>query len=63
MCLIFLLFYLILVRLCMVSIFLLIENIEIKNLKADIEFILEQEDTQWKQRAKQNRYQYGDRNT
>ena len=47
----------------MVSIFLLIENIEIKNLKADIEFILEQEDTQWKQRAKQNRYQYGDRNT
>jgi hypothetical protein len=36
---------------------------EIKNLKAEIEFILEQEDTKWKQRAKQNWYQYGDRNT
>jgi exonuclease III len=36
---------------------------EISRLKAEIEFIMEQEDTKWKQRAKQNWYQNGDRNT
>ena len=36
---------------------------EISRLKAEIEFIMEQEDTKWKQRAKQNWYKNGDRNT
>jgi hypothetical protein len=35
----------------------------IKRLKQEIDFILEQEDIRWKQRAKQNWYQHGDRNT
>jgi hypothetical protein len=36
---------------------------EIKWLKDEIEFLMNQEDTKWKQRAKQNWYLYGDRNT
>jgi coenzyme F420-reducing hydrogenase alpha subunit len=36
---------------------------EIKRIKAEIEFLMNQEDTKWKQRAKQNWYLYGDRNT
>jgi hypothetical protein len=36
---------------------------EIKKLQGEIESILEQEDIKWKQRAKQNWYQSGDRNT
>jgi hypothetical protein len=35
----------------------------IKQLQQEIEFLLEQEDTRWKQRAKQNWYREGDRNT
>jgi hypothetical protein len=35
----------------------------IKVLQGEIEFLLEQEDIRWKQRAKQSWYQYGDRNT
>jgi hypothetical protein len=35
----------------------------IKQLQADINFIMEQEDIRWKQRAKQNWYQSGDQNT
>jgi hypothetical protein len=38
-------------------------NDAIKQLQEEINFILEQEDIQWKQRAKQNWYQYGDQNT
>jgi hypothetical protein len=34
-----------------------------KRLQDEINFILEQEDIRWKQRAKQNWYQYGDQNT
>jgi hypothetical protein len=41
-----------------------LENWEnIKLLHSEIDFILEQEDFKWKQRAKQNWYQYGDHNT
>lgn len=36
---------------------------DIACLKKEIEFIMEQEDTKWKQRAMQNWYQKGDRNT
>jgi exonuclease III len=36
---------------------------EITRIKAEIEFLMNQEDTKWKQRAKQNWYLYGDRNT
>jgi hypothetical protein len=36
---------------------------EIKVLKGEIDYLLEQEDVKWKQRAKQNWFQYGDRNT
>jgi hypothetical protein len=36
---------------------------EIKQLKGEIDYILEQEDVRWKQRAKQSWFQYGDRNT
>ena len=36
---------------------------EISRLKADIETIMEQEDSKWKQRIKQNWYKNGDRNT
>jgi hypothetical protein len=36
---------------------------DIKRLQDEINFILEQEDIQWKQQAKQNWYQYGDQNT
>jgi exonuclease III len=36
---------------------------EISRLKKEIEFLMEQEDTKWKQRAKQNWYRDGDRNT
>jgi endonuclease/exonuclease/phosphatase family metal-dependent hydrolase len=36
---------------------------EIKNLNGEIEKLLEQEDLRWKQRAKQNWYKNGDRNT
>jgi hypothetical protein len=36
---------------------------DIKNLQQEINFILEQEDIRWKQRAKQNRYNSGDQNT
>jgi hypothetical protein len=36
---------------------------EIKHLQQEIEFLLEQEDTRWKQHAKQNWYREGDRNT
>ena len=36
---------------------------DIKRLQDEIDFILEQEDIRWKQRAKQNWYQYGDQNT
>jgi hypothetical protein len=36
---------------------------EIKKLQGEIESILEQEDIKWKQRAKQNWYHNGDRNT
>lgn len=40
------------------------ENREaIKQLQSEIELMLEHEDTKWKQRAKQNWYQQGDRNT
>jgi hypothetical protein len=40
------------------------ENSEdIKVLKGEIEMLLEQEDLRWKQRAKQNWYKNGDRNT
>jgi hypothetical protein len=35
----------------------------IKQLQEEINFILEQDDIRWKQRAKQNWYQYGDQNT
>ena len=35
----------------------------IKQLQEEINFILEQLDIRWKQRAKQNWYQYGDQNT
>lgn len=35
---------------------------EIKCLKGELDYLLEQ-DTKWKQRAKQNWYQSGDRNT
>jgi hypothetical protein len=35
----------------------------IKVLKKELDFIMEQEDIKWKQRAKQNWYQHGDRNT
>ena len=35
----------------------------IKRLKKDIDFIMEQEDYRWKQRAKHHWYQHGDRNT
>jgi hypothetical protein len=36
---------------------------EIKRLQTEIDFILDQEDLRWKQRAKQNWYQVGDQNT
>jgi hypothetical protein len=36
---------------------------EIKELQQEIDFLLEQEDIRWKQRAKQNWYRNGDRNT
>lgn len=36
---------------------------EIRRLQEEIEKILEQEDTKWKQRAKLNWYKHGDRNT
>jgi hypothetical protein len=36
---------------------------DVKRLQDEINFILEQEDIRWKQRAKQNWYQYGDQNT
>jgi exonuclease III len=36
---------------------------QIKQLTGEIDCLLEQEDTKWKQRAKQNWYQNGDRNT
>jgi hypothetical protein len=36
---------------------------DIKNLQQEINFILEQEDIRWKQRAKQKRYNSGDQNT
>jgi exonuclease III len=36
---------------------------DITRLKKEIEFIMEQEDVKWKQRAKQNWYRNGDRNT
>jgi hypothetical protein len=40
------------------------ENLEkIKNIQADIEKLMEQEDPKWKQRAKQNWFQNRDRNT
>lgn len=40
------------------------ENVgKIKQLQGEIDILLEQEDTRWKQRAKQNWYQHGDRNT
>jgi hypothetical protein len=35
----------------------------ILRLKKEIEFLMEQEDVKWKQRAKQNWYKDGDRNT
>ena len=35
----------------------------ISRLKKEIEFLMEQEDVKWKQRAKQNWYQNGDQNT
>jgi hypothetical protein len=35
----------------------------IARVKKEIEILMEQEDTKWKQRAKQNWYQNGDRNT
>jgi hypothetical protein len=38
-------------------------SVAIKVLKHEIDFILEQEDLRWKQRAKQSWYQHGDRNT
>jgi hypothetical protein len=38
-------------------------NNAIQQLREEINFILEQEDLRWKQRAKQNWYQYGDQNT
>jgi hypothetical protein len=38
-------------------------EVAIKELQEEINFILEQEDIRWKQRAKQNWYQYGDQNT
>jgi exonuclease III len=36
---------------------------DIKKLQTEIDFLLEQEDIRWKQRAKQNWYRQGDRNT
>jgi hypothetical protein len=36
---------------------------EVKKLQKEIDFLLEQEDIRWKQRAKQNWYRQGDRNT
>ncbi|XP_059458269.1 uncharacterized protein LOC132187853 [Corylus avellana] len=40
------------------------ENVgKIQQLQGEIDILLEQEDTRWKQRAKQNWYQQGDRNT
>jgi hypothetical protein len=36
---------------------------EIKQLRGEIDYMLEQLDMRWKQRAKQNWFQYGDRNT
>ena len=40
------------------------ENSEaIKSLNVEIELLLEKEDLRWKQRAKQNWYNKGDRNT
>lgn len=39
------------------------DNMEIKNLQRKIDLILEREDIKWKQRAKQNWFQNGGRNT
>jgi hypothetical protein len=39
------------------------DGLEIKKLQQEIDFLLEQEDLRWKQRAKQNWYRQGDKNT
>ncbi|XP_062150081.1 uncharacterized protein LOC133858622 [Alnus glutinosa] len=39
------------------------QSVAIKHLQEDIDIILEREDVRWKQRAKQNWYHHGDRNT
>lgn len=39
------------------------QSVAIKHLQEDIDIILEREDVRWKQRAKQNWYRHGDRNT
>lgn len=40
-----------------------VNQVAIKQLQLDIDILMELEDIKWKQRVKQNWYQYGDRNT